>query len=475
MRTCLHCGQKTEAPFCMRDGTATVVHGRRPANWHLENGTLFAGRYRIVAELGRGGMGAVYEALHTGTSQPVAIKTLLLDADGDEDAARRFFQEARICAGLQHPNTIRVFDFGQSDDGVFYLAMERLRGHTLAEHLRMLARRGHVPGEDEATRIACSVLRSLAEAHGAGLVHRDLKPMNVFLHEVGGELLVKVLDFGIARCADSGLTRTGMTVGTPSYMSPEQVLNRSVDGRADLYALGVILYGCVAGQLPFSGDSSYALMMKHVDEAPPDLRPRLRRATSEDFIAIVERALAKNPDDRFGSAREMRGALERVVTQREAGLLQIHAPVARANGILAPDTHAASSSTWPQPREWLRRRSVWVAATGAAMTIATGLAAVHYGLSRPAVPAKPLQPVVVSVPSALPPAVAPSIPALPPVAPPAGPATQPVPLADKTAPAMPKKGSQIERAKQRAAPAAKKRAIRARQAASRKAAPESPR
>ncbi len=422
MRACLQCGSRTEAAFCARDGTATIVYGRRPTTSHLEPGTLFAGRYRIQGEIGRGGMGAVYEALHTGTSQPVAIKTLLLDIETDEATVRRFYQEARISAGLQHPSTIRVFDFGQSDDGVFYLAMERLRGETLGERMRKLAKSGQVLGEVAATRVAIAALRSLAEAHRSGLVHRDLKPMNIFLHEIGGETIVKVLDFGIAKSEDTGLTRTGTTVGTPSYMSPEQVLNRSVDGRADLYALGVILYGCVSGCLPFTGDSSQSIMMKHVDEPPPALARRLRAPTSEAFVAVVERALAKQPEDRFASAGAMREALEQAAVRREEGTVRMLHPMTGAASRFAIEATLSASVTALAGATWLRDKRTWVAAGAVAATLCLGLLTA-FGRARPTTADAPS--LAASAPSAVEAFVAPARTAASPLLPPPLPADQP--------------------------------------------------
>ena len=314
MRTCLQCGNQTDALHCPIDGMATVIQGITPASTTLSTGTIFAGRYRILGLLGQGGMGAVFDAQHTGTGQPVAIKTLLLDGASDLDAVRRFFNEARMTAALQHPNTVRVFDFGQSDDGIFYLAMERLRGETLGEMQVRLDVRARPMSQEQAGRIAIDVLRSLAEAHNAGLVHRDLKPANIFLHDIGtGETVVKVLDFGIAKSNDSHLTKTGTSIGTPAFMSPEQVMSGVVDGRADLYALGVVLHGCVAGVLPFRADSSYSMMMKHVAEPAPSLRELQLPGVTAEFADLVQRALAKKPEDRFANAGAMREALERAL------------------------------------------------------------------------------------------------------------------------------------------------------------------
>lgn len=308
MRVCLQCGQSTDGLFCATDGMATIVSDRRPTSTELQPNTIFASRYRVMGVLGRGGMGAVYEAQHTGTGQRVAIKTLLIDTAVEPQAARRFFNEAKLTAGLQHHNTIRVFDFGQSDEGIFFLVMERLQGESLTERIQRYAAENKKMSEAEAASIAVGILRSLAEAHRAGLVHRDMKPGNVFLHDIGGgETVVKVLDFGIAK-SESHLTQTGTSLGTPSYMSPEQVMGQAIDGRSDLYSLGVVLYQCVAGSVPFPGESSYTVMMKQVHEPAPNLAEL--GSASPGFAHVVHKALAKKVEDRYESANAMREALE---------------------------------------------------------------------------------------------------------------------------------------------------------------------
>ena len=319
-RVCLQCGQQTEGLYCPVEGMATIVANKRPSSGDIAINTVFAGRYRVVGTLGRGGMGAVYDAQHTGTGQRVAIKTLLIDPVQEPQAVKRFFLEAKITAGLQHPNTIRVFDFGQSDDGVFFLAMERLQGETLTDRLHGLAGQGTRMTEQEAATVACAVLRSLAEAHRVNLVHRDLKPGNIFLHDLGaGETVVKVLDFGIAKQGDAQLTQAGTAMGTPAYMSPEQVMGAAISGTSDLYSLGVVLFQCVTGQVPFKADSTFAVMMKHINEAPPDITAL--GGVSPAFAAVVEKALQKQANDRFATAIEMREALEPLAQGQH-----VHAP-----------------------------------------------------------------------------------------------------------------------------------------------------
>jgi hypothetical protein len=365
MRVCLQCGSATPGLFCPVDGMATVVRDRKPATTDLVIDTVFGGRYRICGLLGRGGMGAVYDARHTGTGQPVAIKTLMLDATVDPHAVQRFFLEAKRTAGLQHPNTVRVFDFGQSDDGVFFLVMERLQGQSLADRLRELAADGRTMSTAEVTRIGVAVLRSLGEAHRTGLVHRDLKPANIFLHDIGeAEPMVKVLDFGVAKQSGAQLTQTGMSVGTPSYMSPEQVTGAEVDGRSDLYALGVVLYQCLSGALPFAADSAYTVMMKHVHEPPPSLRADL--AMPPAMAALVARALAKQPTERFDSAAVMREALESLLP------VAVQAPSAAAIAV-APSARATPLASSHEP-EASRLERVGAAPSAGVATAADGRA-----------------------------------------------------------------------------------------------------
>ena len=285
-------------------------------------GSVVAERYQILGELGRGGFGAVLRARHVGTGQEMALKVLSGGEADDRMALKRFFLEARATAGLRHPNTIRVFDFGQDDSGIVYLAMELLVGAPLANHLRDRVAAGQPYSEREAAEIGVTVLRSLAEAHGAGLVHRDLKPDNIFLHHVGEDEapVIKVLDFGIAKVSGNSITGGDQILGPPAYMSPEQVRAQKIDGRSDLYSVGVILFQLVAGQLPFKGDTPISTIYMHLEAQVPDLRRLTQLELSDGFVAVVNRALSKRPDERFSSASEMRQALQAClgVTERSA-------------------------------------------------------------------------------------------------------------------------------------------------------------
>ncbi len=280
----------------------------------LEVDEVIDDRYRVTGLLGRGGFGAVYTAEHTGTGQAIALKVMVVGDGGAPDvgAVRRFYKEAQVTAQLRHPNTVRVFDVGQTQTGALYIAMELLHGGTLEERFNALAAQGEVLGVRGGLDVAIPVLRSLAEAHRNDLVHRDLKPANIMLSEVveEDEPLVKVLDFGIARTQDSSLTGQGTALGTPAYMSPEQCMGGAVDGRSDLYSLGVILYRSVTGRLPFEDRNPLTIMYKHAHAELEPVQTAARVPVSSSFAAIVHRAMAKQPGARFATAREMRSALE---------------------------------------------------------------------------------------------------------------------------------------------------------------------
>jgi serine/threonine-protein kinase len=270
--------------------------------------------YRIARKIGEGASGVVYDAEHVELGRRVALKVLAAGHASATDAIERFRREARAVAKLSHPNLVQLYDFGKSLDGRVFLAMELLRGETLDRRIKRLG------GMDwrEAAELGIEVCDALEAAHGAGLVHRDLKPANLFLTDTGG---LKLLDFGVAMAlADvasdaSEKRQKGFAIfGTPEYMAPEQVAGEPVDGRCDLYALGCVLYELVTGTRVFEGPSSVVIMGKQMREMPDS--PRLRapgRAIPEEVDAVVLRALAKAPADRFATAAEMRAALREML------------------------------------------------------------------------------------------------------------------------------------------------------------------
>ena len=281
----------------------------------LGTGSVVAGRYRVTGLVGTGAMGAVYSAEHTATGQAVALKFMMMVDNESLEFVTRFEQEARVMAGLKHPNTIRIYDFGRTDTGAMFMAMELLHGKSLEDIIIDNSRAGTAISEAETANYGAQILKSLAEAHGQSLVHRDLKPANVFLtDDGGGETLVKVLDFGIARVHNSALTSSGRIMGTPAYMSPEQWQGSDIDARADLYSVGCMLYCCVTGQPPYeAGENMLALLHKHCTGPIPDPRAVSKQPLSDAFVHVITTALAKRPQDRYSDARAMRAALESAV------------------------------------------------------------------------------------------------------------------------------------------------------------------
>jgi len=258
------------------------------------------GKYRIVSRLGRGGMGTVYKAVDTTLDRDVAIKCLNADL-GDADLLKRFRAEAMTLARLNHPNIAILFELTEHE-GQLLMVMEFVRGETFD---RLSQREGPMP-IGRAAQLCVQVLDALGHAHRAGVVHRDLKPANLMLTESG---LVKVMDFGLARMAGTEhLTNDGYMVGTPAYMSPEQVLGRDIDGRADLYAMGVVLFRLLTGQLPFKADSGIAMVQRQLNDPPTPVR-QLRQELSDACEAVIARALAKPAGERFQTAEELKSAL----------------------------------------------------------------------------------------------------------------------------------------------------------------------
>ncbi len=271
------------------------------------------GRYRVVAKVGHGGMGDVYKAYQESLERTVAIKILPAALGRDETFRARFEREARSVAQLQHPNILNIYDYGEQD-GLTYLVMEYARGGTLKDRITE-----PLPLE-EVARIVGQVGAALAYAHKRGVIHRDVKPSNVLLTEDGRPLLA---DFGLAKMMEGSteLTASGMSVGTPEYMSPEQGQGMPVDHRADLYSLGVVLYEMVTGHKPYTADTPMAVIIKHMTETLPS--PRLLRPDLPAAIErVIVRALAKAPGDRYASAEEMVAALDRALRRAKAGLAE---------------------------------------------------------------------------------------------------------------------------------------------------------
>jgi serine/threonine-protein kinase len=314
--------QKSETPTTAEgkagpSSEAPKRPSQRPGGAVALVGMVISGRYRIDRLLGEGGMGAVYEAEHTHMRKRLAVKVLHAEMSRLPEVVARFEREAMAAAHIDHPNVAGATDFGKLEDGSFFLVLEYVEGHSLREAIG----KGRLE-LGRALRITFQIAQALQRAHALGIVHRDLKPENVMLVERDGEAdFVKVLDFGIAKVpmgelasAESGgpkvLTQMGMVYGTPEYMAPEQALGQTVDPRADLYALGVMLYEMLAGVRPFEAESKVGLLGMHVTARVPPFAERCPEAlVPPEVEAIVMKLLAKEAKDRFADAKELAEAI----------------------------------------------------------------------------------------------------------------------------------------------------------------------
>jgi serine/threonine-protein kinase len=275
------------------------------------------GRYKLERRLGSGGMGDVWAAFDLTLKQRVALKTVYGHRPGSSVVAR-FEREVRALAGLTHPNTVRVFDYGVTDEGLWYYAMELLQGQTLRQ---LVVREGPLAVQ-RLVFIARQVLRALGEAHGKGILHRDIKPENVFVAELGGETdVVKLLDFGVAKVPASGdasLTMTGCVAGTPAYMAPEMILGRAGDARSDVYSFGALLYFASSGQLPFANEDRSTLLAAHLSRSPEPLS-KVVPGVSPELERVIQRCMEKDPAARFASTQALLQALESVAGNQHHG------------------------------------------------------------------------------------------------------------------------------------------------------------
>ncbi|MGE3453800.1 MAG: serine/threonine-protein kinase, partial [Kofleriaceae bacterium] len=311
------------------------------------------GNYRIVAELGRGGMGLVYRAEHTQLGRPAALKMLLPQFSSDPTIVQRFFNEARAASAIDHPGIVEVYDFGTHSDGRAYIVMPLLKGESLEQRLS----RGVLP-PIEAASIAAQVAGALSAAHRRGIVHRDLKPDNIFLVPndlMPGGMQVKLLDFGIAKLADDRITgvktQTGALMGTPAYMSPEQCMGKTdLDHRTDLYSVGCILFHALCGRPPFISDQGAGMMIaSHLRDPAP--HPRTVNPTvPEPLNAIVLRLLEKDPAARFQTAEDLRATLVSAgaiapTTQNQPADLGLGATLPGSTAMTGPGARAANHTT----------------------------------------------------------------------------------------------------------------------------------
>lgn len=312
---------------------------------------VVGGRYRVVRKLGGGGMADVYLCEDLTLGRHVAIKVLLQRYLNDPTFVERFRREAKAAAGLNQQNLVSIYDWGEVD-GTYYIAMEYVEGETLKDLIR---RRGRLSG-NESVAVTMQLLAAVDFAHRSGIVHRDIKPQNVMLDRSG---TVKVMDFGIARAGDSGMTEAGSILGTAQYLAPEQAKGQPVDERSDLYSVGVCLYEMLTGTVPFKGDSAVTVALKHVNEVPrepSELVPGMPFALNQ----IVLKAMAKDPADRYQSAAEFARDLR---AAREGGPVQAAAFDAggertRVMGA-AGMTPAEATSVLDRPLPPRRKKSKW--------------------------------------------------------------------------------------------------------------------
>ena len=392
-RVCPQCGKRypNEVEHCPDDGQPTFIVRREEDLI----GQTVDGRFTVRELLGIGGMGAVYRAYQHSMDRDVALKVMRADAAQDEQAIKRFFREARAASKLSSPHTITVFDFGQTQEGMLYIAMELLQGRSLARELKNLGRPMEV---DRAVRIVDQMLDSLDEAHAKGILHRDLKPDNIFLVETrSGEDFVKVLDFGIAKIREVGgesLTATGMAFGTPTYMSPEQAQAKALDARSDLYSVGVIFFEMLAGKPPFEAETPLAMALKKVQEKAPTVyhvNPDVR--IPEGIEKLLARLLDSSVEARPKNAAEVRALLAEAAKDSRAVPMPSVVVKARTTELVRPVAepvkptpealeHTPFRASAPvRPR---RKVPVWAAVLGILLVATAGLGIWYVTTSAPA-------------------------------------------------------------------------------------------
>jgi serine/threonine-protein kinase len=313
--SCPTCGShfSPDGRFCPFDGTALEPCEGRDPNSDALVGSIIDGRYEVIGVIGEGGMGTVYEVKHRHLGKRFALKALRRDLASDGEIAARFIQEARTAAAVSHPGLVEITDFGRLDSGQVYFVMELLEGQSLAALLRD---GGPMPSA-RGLEIVRQLAHALKAAHDASIVHRDLKPDNIHVGRGdSGQDLVKIVDFGLAKVIGSSkLTRSGMVFGTPHYMSPEQAAGEIVDHRADIYALGIVMYEMFTGRVPFEADSYMGVLTKHMymdPVAPSELSAELKDlGTLED---VILRCLQKRPAARYEHLSDLLLDLERRVS-----------------------------------------------------------------------------------------------------------------------------------------------------------------
>jgi serine/threonine protein kinase/tetratricopeptide (TPR) repeat protein len=307
-----HFDNPSDSKFCKECGTQLLPTEEITAptetleipKEELTTGSTFAGRYQIIEELGKGGMGKVYKANDTKINEKIALKLIKPEVSSDKKTIERFSNELKYARKIRHNNVCQMFDLNE-ERGTHYITMEYVRG----EDLKRLIRKMGQLSVRQVIPIAKQVCDGLAEAHRLGVVHRDLKPQNIMVDEEGN---ARIMDFGIARSiAGKGITGAGVMIGTPEYMSPEQVEVKEVDQRSDIYSLGVILYEMVTGRVPFEGETPLDIAMKHKSEEPKDPK-ELNVQIPEDLIRLILRCMEKDKENRYQNAGEVGSELENI-------------------------------------------------------------------------------------------------------------------------------------------------------------------
>jgi serine/threonine-protein kinase len=351
-KVCPTCG--TEYPlserFCPRDGTAL-----RSANAQGDLlGSVIAERYHILKKLGEGGMGTVYLAEHVKMGRKAALKVMNPGMNSDPDAIARFNREAANASRLNHPNVCGIYDFGETPDGLIYLAMEFIEGESLTS---LIEKNGNLAAP-RAASIIHQAADALAVAHDYGIVHRDLKPDNIMIAKGrDGSDLVKVVDFGIAKASSSDaqkVTKTGLVVGTPEYMSPEQLAGDKLDGRSDIYSLGLVAFNCLTGLLPFPSNSAQEAMIMRLTDQPKtlaEIKPDIEWPV--ELQAVMDKVLARDANERYQKSAEFGRDIAKAVENMPAavaaaaGTMVIGAPADLPKTRMAPKAGATAKIEAP--------------------------------------------------------------------------------------------------------------------------------
>src|SRR5215212_877680 len=312
------------------------------------------GKVRIERAIAKGGMAEVYLGTHLTLDRAVAVKVMHNYVESDPDLQSRFEREAKVVAGLRHPNIVQIFDYDTAE-GHPYIVMEYLMGPSLATYLRELHSHNQRFPPVQIARLLITIATALDYAHERGVIHRDIKPGNIILHNKASNISTEepiterteavLTDFGLVRIAQAVTqTASGAVSGTPAYMSPEQAQGLKVDHRSDIYSLGVVLYEMIAGRIPFEGDTSWSLIFKHINEPPPSI-PGVQPIVQK----VIDRALAKRPDDRYQTARELAAEyMEAIGMISEANTLRMSLPPTPPGITLSKMRKRASPSAWIQ-------------------------------------------------------------------------------------------------------------------------------